>query len=510
MMNKSFQTGIGLAGLITLLLVFVVIAFGAGWLANKYYANRLFLVRGSSPDFPYVIKVDAKPDGMTWNGQQLIFSNRVSPWGIVRITPLENGHYRKTSIPVVDKEYQQQISLQGITWNGTSFVAMTSGNWFQSEHKKVFVELDPVTFQVIRVLAKAPEYAQCIAWDGINYWAGTRLHTADQKGRSVLYKFDMNLKTVAEYDGAGVGCQGMVWDGKYLWWGDVFTDTVTLYNTANSTSKTPAIVHQYNLTINQQSGIGFDGKDIWFGDYRNQQLMRLNQELYFNWLGDRFEIRDAGQLMMLEQFENYQSGNVPFDDLIKPLLDGKIQAGEIAGYVDTLRSRYSNDEVRQILNNVKNKVSQASLISILDQQLKDLVNVGKIDYKDSSPVEKNSIKLEYFKGTIEENDLVVSWKMVAGSEILSGIDAARPQQIPDNYDFHTFIRYLVRITNLQSGDEQEYDYDYFGDEDVQEDVILLEGMAPGEYKIEIETNAQYYTETKANHYNGTFVLKVTY
>lgn len=142
------------------------------------------------------------------------------------------------------------------------------------------------------------------------------------------------------------------------------------------------------------------------------------------------------------------------------------------------------------------------------QQLNDLVDVGKIDYKDSSPVEKNSIKLEYFKGTIEENDLVVSWKIVAGSEILSGIDAPRPQQIPDNYEFYTFIRYLVRITNLQSSDEQEYEYDYFGDEDVQEDVILLEGMTPGEYKIEIETNAQYYTETKANHYNGMFELKV--
>jgi len=214
--------------------------------------------------------------------------------------------------------------------------------------------------------------------------------------------------------------------------------------------------------------------------------------------------------MLLERFGNYQSGIVPLDGLIKPLLDGKIQAGEIPGYVDTLRARYSNDEVRQVLNNARTKVTQASIISILDQQLNDLVDVGKIDYEDNSPVGNNSIKMKYFKGTIEENNLVVSWKIVAGSEILSGIDAPRPKQIPDDFDFYTFIRYLVRITNLQSGDEQEYDYDYFGDEDVQEDVVLLEGMAPGEYKIEIETNAQYYSETKAKHYNGMFELKVTY
>ena len=144
------------------------------------------------------------------------------------------------------------------------------------------------------------------------------------------------------------------------------------------------------------------------------------------------------------------------------------------------------------------------------QQLNELVDVGKIDYKDSSPVGKNSIKVEYFSGTIEDNDLVVRWKIVAGSEILSGIDAPGPQQLADDYDFYTFIRYLVRITKLQSGDMQEYEYDYFGDVDVQKDVVLLEGISPGEYKIEIETNAQYYTETKATNYNSLLELKVMY
>jgi len=145
-----------------------------------------------------------------------------------------------------------------------------------------------------------------------------------------------------------------------------------------------------------------------------------------------------------------------------------------------------------------------------EQQLNELVDAGKIDYRDSSPVGKNSIKVEYFRGTIEDNDLVTSWKIVAGSEILSGIDAPVPQQIPDDHDFYTFIRYLVRITNLQSGDMQEYEYDYFGDVDVQKDVVLLEGISPGEFKIEIETNAQYYTETKATNYNSLLELKVTY
>ena len=55
------QTGISLTGLIVLLFVFVVIAFGVGWLANTYYANRLFLVSGLAPDFPSVLDELIKP-----------------------------------------------------------------------------------------------------------------------------------------------------------------------------------------------------------------------------------------------------------------------------------------------------------------------------------------------------------------------------------------------------------------------------------------------------------------
>lgn len=510
MKNNTFQAGIGLAGLITLLLAFAVIAFGVGWLANKYFANRLSLLSNSAPDFPYLIQVDAKPGGMTWNGQQLIFTNRASPWGIVRITPLENGQYRKTSIPIVENEYKQQISIQGIAWNGTSYVALVSGDIFQSGYKKVFVEIDPDTFQATGVLTKAPDTAQCIAWDGINYWAGTRLQTADQTGRSVLYKFDEKLNLLAEFDGAGKGCQGMTWDGKYLWWGDVFSDTITLYDITHSTTQSPTIVHQYESSIKQQSGIAFDGKDIWIGDYRNQQLKRLNQKLYFDWLGNHFEIKDPGQLMLLDRFSNYLTGSSALDDLIKPLLEGKIKHEDIAGYVDTLRSRYSIDEVRQVLNSVKNKLTDASFITTLDRELNNLIDVGKIDYQDNTAVEMNSIKLKYFRGDIEDDNLIVNWKIVAGSDILSGVDAARPQQLPDDYEFETFIRYRVRVSDNKSGTEQEFEYDYFGDEDVQEDVTLIEEISPGEYIITVEMNAQYFSETQANSYSSKFELKVIY
>ena len=510
MTSQHSQSGITLNGFIVFLLVFTIIAFGAGWLANKYYSSRLFIRNGSAPDFPSVLNVDARPDGLTWDGQNLVFSNRASPWGLVRITALENGQFRKASIPVLDTDYHQQVSFKGVAWNGNSFIALTTGDWFQSEYNTVFVELDAQTFQISKVLAKAPDYAHCIAWDGQNYWAGTRFNTANQNGKAALYKFDQELKLIDEFNGAGKGCQGMVWDGKFLWWGDVFANTVSLYNIYNSANVSPAIVHKYKTSINKLSGIAFDGKDIWVGDYENLLLNRLHADLYFDWLGGRYEVTEPGQLIMLERFENYKSGEIVLDDLIRPLLDGKINSSDIPGYVDALKPRYSDDEIRQILVSARAKTTQLPVSAALDRELNQLLDGGRIDYVSDDPVEADSMKIKYFRATIENGNLLANWKMIAGNEILAGIDAPRPQQIPDDYDFYTFIQYTINITALETGNQQELQYDVFGDEDVQKDVVLLENLQPGEYLIDIDMSAQYYTETSASHYSGKLEIKVTY
>jgi len=493
-----------------MLLVFVAFAFGTGWFANTYYANRLTLLDNDALDFPSAISVAASPAGMTWDGQRFIFSNRVSPWGLVQITPLENGQYRKKTIPVVDSTEFQQISFQGISWNGSSLIALANGEWFQSAHKKVFVELDTQTHKIIKVIGAAPDYAHCLAWDGQNYWAGTRLNTPDQKARTALYKFDQDLKLLASFDNPGKGCQGMTWDGKYLWWGDIFNDTVTLYDITHSTSTPPAAVHQYHLSIEQHSGIAFDGKDIWFGDYQNQQLKRLQQELYFDWLGGNFEIKHPGNLAMLDKFDMYQTGKLDLDDLIAPLLQGKVETAEIPDHIDTLRSRYSDEEVRQILVTVLDNISTESTRLVLKNQLEALVGSGEINYQNDQTTAVDTVNMMYFTARVENHDLVASWKVEVGDEIYSGLDAPRPQQIPDDYDFYTFIQYTITITNTATGISEEYEYDFFDIEDIQENVTLLEDISAGEYEIVIEMDAQYYTLSTASRYNGNLIIKVQY
>ena len=80
------QSGITLTGFIVFLLVFIAIAFAAGWFANYYFAHRLFLNDSNVPAFPDAIDIDSVAGGMTWDGQNFILANQDSPWGIIRIT----------------------------------------------------------------------------------------------------------------------------------------------------------------------------------------------------------------------------------------------------------------------------------------------------------------------------------------------------------------------------------------------------------------------------------------
>jgi len=201
---------------------------------------------------------------------------------------------------------------------------------------------------------------------------------------------------------------------------------------------------------------------------------------------------------------------IEVDALIKPLLQGKIKADDIPAYVDSLRSRYSGKETRQILKTALEEVSQTSISTALRRELNSLVATGEIDYSDDEPIEAGTVKINYFRATIDNGDLVANWKVIVASDILSGIDAPRPQQIPDDYDFYTFIQYTINVKNLATGTEEELEYDFFEDEDEQKNVILLQNIKPGGYQIDIEMDAQYYTEAAARHYNGKLEIKVNY
>jgi hypothetical protein len=507
MKRHSQQRGLSITGFIVMLVSFAVFAFGSGWFFKHYFANRYFLVKSSSSEFPYEINVDAAPAGLTTDGSSLVFSNRVSPWGFVRLTPMENGHYQKESYPVLDNKYQQQVSFNGVTWNGKTFVATADGSWFDSPYPVVFVELGADDFSIRRVIGRAPNHTHCIAWDGITYWAGLRYKDPEEDGPPLLYRFDREMNLLGRYPAPGKGCQGLTWDGNYLWWLDVFDDAVTLFDVSAST---PRKVHDYTFTIAAPAGISFDGQSIWIGDHAESQLHRLNQQLYFDWLGKRFDINHHDQLTEAVQSDQHDSRTDNMEKLLQPFSRGEVKTDAIPGFVESLRKRYNDGEILQILEKAREKTHEESIISAINSELNRLAEPGKIDYSDDSVVDDESIKVTRFSAEIVDNDLVASWKLVAGNDVYSGIDAERPAEIPQDYDFETFIRYIVRVIDKRTDEITEFNYDMFYDEEAREGVTLIKRILPGEYRIDIDINAQYFTRTEAKKYNSRFGLEMRY
>jgi hypothetical protein len=120
------------------------------------------------------------------------------------------------------------------------------------------------------------------------------------------------------------------------------------------------------------------------------------------------------------------------------------------------------------------------------------------------------MKLRYFRAAIDQGDLVVSWKITTGNAIAAGIDTERPHTIPEDFEFNTFIRYLVRTTDESTGETVEHDFDIFGEEDLQDNVVLINNMQRGEHLIEVEMTAQYFFEGKAKSYNNLVQFMVSY
>ena len=138
-------------------------------------------------DFDRQLDLPGGPRGMAWNGRQLLVGNRVEPWGFLRLTPAGEDSFEVESIEVLESTYNQRVGFGGVTWNGTSYIAFTSGDWFQSSHESVFTELDAESLEIQRYV-EAPPLLGAVEWDGSGYWAATRRNTRDTDEPAYLYR----------------------------------------------------------------------------------------------------------------------------------------------------------------------------------------------------------------------------------------------------------------------------------------------------------------------------------
>jgi hypothetical protein len=226
----------------------------------------------SSGDFDRAYPLNGSLLGLATDGRQLIAGNRSG--GVLRIR-FDGERLDAEPVAVLEPVYQQNISLDALTYNGREYVGIAQANWFQKGDGEVFTIHDAKSLALLRT-HPAPPSVGCVAFDGQRYWAATRKNTADEKIDHLLYQLDASLNVVRSWPAPGFGCQGLAWDGRYLWHADVFDDTLTVLDPS---VEPPRAVNSETTEIGYLSGITWFDAQMWLTEYGDNRLVRLRPAL---------------------------------------------------------------------------------------------------------------------------------------------------------------------------------------------------------------------------------------
>jgi hypothetical protein len=226
-------------------------------------------------DFAYFLP--ASPLGAASNGDEIVIGNRGDPWGVLRLRPATGG-FSAEVVPIIEPRNDQRINLVALAWNGSRYAGITTGGWF-GESGDVFTLHDPKTLAIVSHYP-APPLVGCLAWDGVSYWAATRRHVEDGPEESLLYRLDANFDVLSTSPAPGAGCQGLAWDGQYLWYGDVFDDAVSVISVGGDA---PRVVRKEPLDLSYLSGIVVFQGGVWIADYGDDVLQRIEPSTRLAW-----------------------------------------------------------------------------------------------------------------------------------------------------------------------------------------------------------------------------------
>jgi hypothetical protein len=230
----------------------------------------------TAESFDKRVTLPTEPMGIAFGRDEYILGNRKDPWGLVRMKPSKDKtSFELNTVPVHESNYKQKVSFNTITWNGQHYVTVTDGAWFNAPSKNVFCKHDPVSLEILST-TEAPDQIGCLAFDGTDYWGATRSNTVDSGEPVFLYRFDSALREISRHDAPGKGCQGLAWDGQFLWFADVFDDSIHVLDISEGS---PKGVDRISAQLDYLSGVTFDGRDIWVSEYGNHQIHRLRPEI---------------------------------------------------------------------------------------------------------------------------------------------------------------------------------------------------------------------------------------
>lgn len=444
-----------------LFVIILLVVIGGGILTIGYFAFRgaaeiglidgpgttggLRRIDSTNADFDVVYELPGSPQGIATNGRELMIGNRRDPWGAIRVR--RNGRsFKAEPIRIIEPVYDQKMDVRTLTWNGTNYVGYTSAAWFEQAKKgSVFTIHDPETMRILKH-HPAPDIG-CIAWDGTGYWASSRRNTQDADEPAILFRLDANFAIVSQHEPPAVGCQGLAWDGKYLWFVDVFDDGIFVLDVSGAT---PKVVHREYSGMEYLSGVVFFEGQIWVTEYDDDRLHRIKPATRMAWTGE-----SPGEM-----------------------LASAVQTAPVAG---------NTEDLEKLRRDLRSEDSSVRLHAEMELDRRGAAidfdrNLNRFPRRppDATDVLDWSIELR-------DDGLYGDWNLWFGNDLLM-----RREQSSTIVTIPQFAKYTITVRR-PDGSEVEKEFDAVAGENVKNDVRLDDARASGEYRASVFIHVQYVT-----------------
>lgn len=423
--------------------------------AEPERAGRLRAREQEDSDFDRRVELPIDPLGLAAGNGVMLVGHRAD--GFLRLRPAGEDLFEAETVSVLENLYHQHVAFWAVTWNGEQFVGYTDGTWFQRQGESVFTLLDADDLKIKRVLSAPPQLG-CLAWDGSGYWAATRRNTADADEETFLYRLDRDLQVVSKSEPPGVGCQGMVWDGKLLWLADVFSDNLYLLDVSGSE---PELVHSQPTEVTYLSGIAiFDGH-LWVSEYGDDQLHRLNPRRRAQWVKTRRP--PPGQLED-PQWAMTAPPSLTLDD------------EEIERLRRELRSDDDGDRM-----SAEMRLEQAG----------ELIDYDRNQDEPSSPLGPEDTHVWDFAAELTDGELFAWWKVYFGDGLFESERHA--ELLGEVITLPLFAKFTVSVDGGSLREEIEHEVVAEPGDNIGERVLLASDLGPGEYRVSLFIHVQYIT-----------------
>jgi len=505
--NKYRQQGLGTGSILFVIFVTVGLAGAFYWLVLRPSEMRPTYVSPASqatveteagiPRYEASINFPESMVGLAWNGEGFVAANVNSPFGFVRVFRDSDNATKTEDIAVVETGTNVKLGFPGIGWNGTNYISMLTRRSPLTGRHDYFTVHDPVNFSILK-LADAPPDIGCIAWDGKQYWAGTRIGVDSKGTTGFLYSLDKDFKVLSETEVPMRSCRGLAWDGYRILWADELGNSLHLVDVS---AGKPRVVLVYKTSTSVLSGVAYDSENLWIADLGRKVISRLDPRLQQQWLIGDYSVKSASDLARLNAPASGASGEPEEMTIIAPLIRGPMSKEQVDEFVASTKTQYGYLRTKELLNYAIPRIFDQNVKRMVRSYYDDMEKYGGFSYVDDRVLAPEAIQFSYLKVYVENNTMYGSWKVVVGKSIVEALD----EPVPDNASnpLNPSIRYTIFVETSNSNEPYKREFEISENTDTQDNYVLLSELEGGQYIVRATMNAEYYINGKGRTYSSS-------